>query len=221
MYTTTVEPIAFTIYISLYMKMNRACWAELATIKPRRARQQHPRCPGPSAEEEGVFFCFRPAPGASQGYDRDRDTGYVGCSFHSHEVGSLGTASLSRCSLHGGTVEKVQQRTLSVTLTLSYVHVSSQAAAPAPGPTVTPSLSPLRLLPSGRFPVSRPGWHHQQRSSPAPRSSVASAKLGGGLWRRATVGKTGRLSVEWGTTVHTEWGARVVGFTLVSNWNDN
>ncbi len=33
------------------------------------------------------------------------------------------------------------------------------------------------------------------------------AKLGGGLWR-AAVGKTGRLTVEWGTTVeHTEWGA--------------
>ncbi len=38
----------------------------------------------------------------------------------------------------------------------------------------------------------------------APESRAA--KLGGGL--RPAVGKTGRLSVEWGTTVeHTEWGA--------------
>jgi hypothetical protein len=43
----------------------------------------------------------------------------------------------------------------------------------------------------------------------------------GGLWR-AAVGKTGRLSIEWGTTVeHTEWGACTEHARLQLNDNDN
>jgi hypothetical protein len=41
------------------------------------------------------------------------------------------------------------------------------------------------LQPLDRFPVSLPGWHHQQRSSPAPRSSVASRRARG----RAVAGR--------------------------------
>ena len=49
--------------------------------------------------------------------------------------------------------------------------------------------------PWAAFPVSRPGWHHQQRSSPAPRSSVASRRARG----RAVAGhgrKDGQAVVE-------------------------
>ena len=47
------------------------------------------------------------------------------------------------------------------------------------------------------------------------------AELGGGLWR-AVVGKTGRLSVEWGTTVeHTVWGACAEHARLQLNDNDD
>ncbi len=51
-------------------------------------------------------------------------------------------------------------------------------------------LGPGPPLQVQKFPelVSRPGWHHQQRSSPAPRSSVASREHKGRLWR-ATGGK--------------------------------
>ena len=46
------------------------------------------------------------------------------------------------------------------------------------------------------------------------------AELGGGLWR-AAVGKTGRLTVEWGTTVeHTVWGACAEHARLQLNDND-
>ena len=46
------------------------------------------------------------------------------------------------------------------------------------------------------------------------------AELGGGLWR-ASVGKTGRLTVEWGTTVeHTVWGACAEHARLQLNDND-
>jgi hypothetical protein len=49
------------------------------------------------------------------------------------------------------------------------------------------------------------------------------AELRGGLWRSA-VGKTGRLSIEWGATVeleHTEWGACAEHARLQLNDNDN
>ncbi len=47
------------------------------------------------------------------------------------------------------------------------------------------------------------------------------AELGGGLWR-AAVGKTGRLTVEWGTTVeHTEWGASRCAEHARLQLNDN
>ena len=63
-------------------------------------------------------------------------------------------------------------------------------------------------------------WHHQQRSSPAPVVASRAAELGGGLWR-AAVGKTGRLTVEWGTTAeHTEWGACAEHARLQLNDND-
>ena len=45
-------------------------------------------------------------------------------------------------------------------------------------------------------------------------AATRAAEVGGGLWRATVrVGKTGRLPVEWGTTVEqTEWGA-CAGFT--------
>ena len=47
------------------------------------------------------------------------------------------------------------------------------------------------------------------------------AELRGGLWRAAG-GKTGRLSVEWGTTVeHTVWGACAEHARLQQNDNDD
>ena len=79
------------------------------------------------------------------------------------------------------------------------------------------------LPPHTAFPGASPGWHrdHQQRPCLAPRSSVASRKLRGGLWR-AAVGKTGRLTVEWGTTAeHTEWGACAEHARLQLNDNDD
>jgi hypothetical protein len=70
-----------------------------------------------------------------------------------------------------------------------------------------PVESPLRVSPWLAPPTTlKPSPSEQRRDSRA-------AKLGGGLWRATgTVGKTGRLSVEWGTTVtvehrDTEWGA--------------
>ena len=69
--------------------------------------------------------------------------------------------------------------------------------------------------------MSRPGWHHQQRSSQAPRSSVASRRARG----RAVAGhgrKDGQAVVEWGTTVeHTVWGACARHALHQLNDNDN
>ena len=81
-----------------------------------------------------------------------------------------------------------------------------------------PSSLPRRTA----FQCLSPVWHHQQRAQAQP-LGVASraAELGGGLWR-AAVGKTGRLTVEWGTTVeHTVWGACAEHARLQLNDNDD
>jgi hypothetical protein len=55
-----------------------------------------------------------------------------------------------------------------------------------PGTSAIAAASSVRFATtSGRFPVSRPGWHHQQRPSPATRVASHIAKLGG----RAVAGR--------------------------------
>ena len=70
----------------------------------------------------------------------------------------------------------------------------------------------LRWLPL----VSRPGWHHQQRFSPAPRSSVASRRARG----QAMAGRRSndeQAAVGRGTTVtHTGWRACYVHALLTT-----
>jgi hypothetical protein len=66
---------------------------------------------------------------------------------------------------------------------------------------------------------SRCGTTNNAQARPLGVASRA-AELRGGLWR-AAVGKTGRLTVEWGTTAeHTEWGACAEHARLQLNDND-
>ncbi len=84
-------------------------------------------------------------------------------------------------------------------------------------------LEPTSLPPWTAFSVSpRCGTTNNAQAQPLGVASRA-AKLGGGLWPgRAAVGKTGGLSVEWGTTVeHTEWGACAEHARLQLNDNDD